>query len=71
MNVLIDTNIILDDILNRAQNAGDAKKINQLVTDKYINGYLTANCITDIFYIISKNLNEDSARMGGHPFTGN
>ena len=63
MNVMIDTNIILDDILNRVQNAGDAKKISQLVTDKYINGYLTANCITDIFYIISKNLNEDSARI--------
>jgi len=42
MNVLIDTNIILDDILDRTPNAETAKKIIRLVTDEQIDGYLTA-----------------------------
>ena len=62
MNALIDTNVILDDILDRAPNADVAKKINRLVTDELINGYLTANTLTDIFYLVSKHKNELAAR---------
>ena len=62
MNVLIDTNIILDDILDRTSNAESAKKINRLVTDELIGGYLTANTLTDIFYVVSKNKNDAIAR---------
>lgn len=43
MNVMIDTNVILDDILSRGANAEDARKISRFVTDGFINGYLTAN----------------------------
>ena len=50
MNVMIDTNVFLD----RSPNAESARKISRLITDEYINGYLTANCIADIFYIVSK-----------------
>jgi len=56
MNALIDTNVILDGILERVPNADAAQKINQFVVDGHIDGYLTANCLTDIFYIVSKNL---------------
>jgi putative PIN family toxin of toxin-antitoxin system len=59
---MIDTNVILDDMLNRAPNAEIARKISQLVTDKYVNGYITANCLTDIFYIVSKSRNDVIAR---------
>lgn len=62
MNVLIDTNVILDDILNRAPNAESARKISRLVTDELVNGYLTANSLTDIFYIVSKSRDEAIAR---------
>ena len=62
MNVMIDTNIVLDDILNRSPNAENARKISRLVTDEYVNGYLTANCITDIFYIVSKSRDDAIAR---------
>jgi len=51
---MIDTNVIIDDILNRAPNAVVARKISQLVEDGIINGYITANSITDIFYIVAK-----------------
>ena len=62
MNVLIDTNIILDDILVRVPHADPARKITQLVTDDLLTGYLTANCLTDIFYIVTKNKGESVAR---------
>jgi predicted nucleic acid-binding protein len=51
---MIDTNVVLDDILNRAPNADAARKVSRLVTEGTVNGYLTANCLTDIFYIVSK-----------------
>jgi predicted nucleic acid-binding protein len=59
---MIDTNIVLDDILNRVPNADAAHKVSRLVTDGTVNGYLTANCLTDIFYIVSKCRNDDIAR---------
>jgi predicted nucleic acid-binding protein len=59
---MIDTNVILDDILSRAPNAESARKISLLVTDRAINGCLTANCLTDIFYIVSKNRDDATAR---------
>jgi predicted nucleic acid-binding protein len=59
---MIDTNVILDDILCRAPNAEIAQKISRLITYGAVNGYLTANCLTDIFYIISRNRNEITAR---------
>jgi len=62
MNVLIDTNVILDDILSRTPNAVVAKNISQMVTDELVFAYLTANTLTDIFYIVTKNRNEITAR---------
>ena len=37
MNALIDTNVILDDILDRVPNAESAREISQLVTDELVN----------------------------------
>jgi len=62
MNVLIDTNILLDDILRRDPNAETAKKITQLVVEQRVIGHITANTITDIFYIVSKNCDKAIAR---------
>jgi len=62
LNIMVDTNVILDDILNRAPNAEAARKISQLVTDELVKCYLTANCLTDIFYVVSKSLNETIAK---------
>jgi len=62
LNAMIDTNVILDDILDRWPNAEAAREIIRLVTDELVNGYLTANCLTDIFYVVSKSRNEVVAR---------
>jgi len=62
LNIMVDTNVILDDILNRAPNAVAARKISRLVTDELVKCYLTANCLTDIYYVVSRNLNEITAK---------
>ena len=62
MNVLIDTNVVLDDILDRAPSAESARKISQLATVDMIQGFITANSLTDIFYIVTKNRDETTAR---------
>ena len=62
MNALIDTNVILDDILSRAPNDEVARKISYLVTDEEIGGYLTANSLTDIFYVVTKVRDKNVAR---------
>jgi len=36
LNTLIDTNVILDDILDRAPNAEAAREISRLVTDELV-----------------------------------
>lgn len=62
MNVLIDTNVVLDDILSRGTNVEAARKISFFIANGFINGYLTANCLTDIFYVVSKKRDEKTAR---------
>ena len=62
MNIMIDTNVIIDDILNRTPNVTDAREICRLVSKNEINGYISANSITDIYYIISKKRDEIVAR---------
>lgn len=62
MNALIDTNVILDDLLNREPGRADAGKIMEMVTNKKIFGYITANTLTDIYYLIEKHKNKAFAR---------
>ena len=62
MNVIIDTNVILDDVLNRIPNAYDARKITELVTDNKVIGHISANSITDIYYVTDKRHGSDVAR---------
>ena len=62
MNALIDTNVILDDLLNREPRRADAGKIMGLVTGKKIFGYIAANTLTDIYYLIEKHHNKTFAR---------
>ena len=56
MEVLIDTNVILDTILKRAPFDLDAYRILKLADEKKINAHIAAFSITDIYYFISKNL---------------
>jgi len=63
MNLLIDTNVILDILLQREPYYKDAAKISVLSEKGYIYGYISASAVTDIFYVAKKELkSKDLAR---------
>jgi predicted nucleic acid-binding protein len=62
MNVMIDTNIILDDLLNRGSQHENACQIMELITGKKLFGYITTSSLTDVYYAVGKNMNEKIAR---------
>lgn len=51
MRVLIDTNIILDFLLEREPFLKDTESLFQAISSGQIVGYVTATTLTDIFYI--------------------
>lgn len=51
MKVLIDTNIVLDFLLQREPFFQDAERLFQAIDADRIIGYITATTLTDIFYI--------------------
>jgi predicted nucleic acid-binding protein len=54
MRVLIDTNIVLDFLLQREPFSQDAELLFQAISAGQIIGYVTATTLTDIFYISRK-----------------
>ncbi|MEG4216657.1 PIN domain-containing protein [Microcoleus sp. Pol14C6] len=54
MRVLIDTNIVLDFLLQREPFFQDAELLFQAIDAGQIIGYVTATTLTDIFYISRK-----------------
>jgi predicted nucleic acid-binding protein len=58
MNVLIDTNVILDILLKREPYFQDAVRVNLLSEVGHINGYMSASAVTDIYYIAKKELKD-------------
>lgn len=56
MDILIDTNVILDAILKRAPFDLDAYNILKMADENKVNAYIAAFSVTDIYYFISKNL---------------
>ena len=62
MEVLIDTNVALDVILNNAGFFANARLILELAEQKRFTGYISASAITDIFYISQKKFGKKTAR---------
>jgi predicted nucleic acid-binding protein len=54
VRVLIDTNIVLDFLLQREPFSQDAEFLFQAIDAGQITGYVTATTLTDIFYISRK-----------------
>ena len=54
MEILIDTNVILDHLESRPAEAENAGKILRLCYQKVCKGYIAAHSITNIFYILRK-----------------
>ncbi len=61
MNVLLDTNIVLDLLLKREPFCNSAKEIFSLIENRNIVGYLCASTITTIHYLVSKSFDKSKA----------
>ena len=56
MKVLIDTNVVLDILLNRIDFYEDSVSVFVMAEKKLVTGYISASAITDIFFIAKKKL---------------
>jgi predicted nucleic acid-binding protein len=54
MNILLDTNIVLDVLLKRSPFYIEALKIFELAEAGKINGFISATAFTDIYYLVRK-----------------
>ncbi len=61
MKVVFDTNVLLDSILNRPGRQ-DALKLLMAVSEEKILGIVTANSITDIYYLARKGIGDQASR---------
>ena len=59
MKVLIDTNVILDVLCNRADFVEDATKIFKLCEVNKVDGYISALSVPNIVYIMRKELDSE------------
>ena len=54
MNILIDTNVAIDILIEREPFFKNSQRILLAAEQKYINGFISASSITDIYYITYK-----------------
>ncbi|MDR0321994.1 MAG: PIN domain-containing protein [Treponema sp.] len=62
MTVLIDTNVVLDALLNNSEFTANSKEIFHFAEQKRFIGYISASAVTDIFYISQKKLGKKTAK---------
>lgn len=61
MRVVFDTNVVIYATTNQTEYA-EAQKLVMAVAEEKIEGLITANSITDIYYILRKRIGDTSAR---------
>ena len=54
MKILIDTNVVLDIILEREPFVEQAIELFELIEQREVEGYIAATTITNVFYIVRK-----------------
>ncbi len=62
MKVLLDINVVLYAIATREPFKDAAQRIVLLAAEEKFEGFITANCLTDIYYIARKSLSDADAR---------
>lgn len=63
MRVFYDSNVILDVLLNRTEFLADSLAALKLSENKKVKGYISVVSITDIFYLVKKNLKDTEASI--------
>jgi predicted nucleic acid-binding protein len=61
MKILLDTNIVLDLLLEREPFCNEAKDIFMMIESNQISGFLCATSITTIYYLINKSVEKSKA----------
>lgn len=62
MKVLIDTNVVLDVLLDRRPHSADSAQIFRLVEEGRLQGFLCATTVTTIDYLLLQSLSRSDAR---------
>lgn len=62
MRVLIDTNVILDVLIDRKEFSASAQKVFKLCEVKKIDGFISALSVPNIVYIMRKELDNDKIK---------
>jgi len=62
MKVVLDTNVIIDAVASRQPFCVEAEAILLAASEGKIEGYITANTVTDIFYVVRRSLSEEETR---------
>lgn len=62
IRALLDTNIVLDALGNRQPFAEDARQLFTMAENGQYEAFLTANTITDIYYVSRKRMSENIIR---------
>ena len=62
MNILFDTNVLLDYLLKTIPYEEDARKIVLACKEKEIDGSIAAHSVSNIFYILRKEYSEEERR---------
>jgi len=62
VRVLVDTNVVLDVLLDRRPHSVDSLQVFKLIEESRIEGLLCATTITTIDYLLTQSLNRNDAR---------
>ena len=62
MRIVFDTNVIIDAIAAREPFCMAAQKLLLLVSEEKLEGYLTANSVTDVYYVTRRSHTEAEAK---------
>ena len=68
MRLLIDTNVILDVLLNRAEFGATAAKVLELAETDSALEFVSASAITDIYYVIKRGLQTSDTQQESTSF---
>lgn len=58
MNILIDTNVMLDALMSRTPHNVSAERIFRFVAEDKLNASITATSVTDIYYFLKKHFHD-------------
>ena len=61
LNVLVDTDVILDVLLDRGPHNGPSKEVMALLAQGRFRGHITATIVVNVFYHVRKNLGVETA----------